>query len=336
MKLSSPTRAQYSVTEETLDTLDSLWNDPVTHRLWTCPFVSPPWLKSWMHRLGTAVTPFMQAVRDGDTVLGIAALSIDENDRTVSFIGDATVCDYLDFVVAPGREAEFFTGLIPDLRRKRIKALKLESIRADSYALTVLKGLAAQLECRLTVRQQDVALSVLLPDSWEAYLRQLSSKHRHEIRRKLRRMHDAGRIAYHLAEHRPDVEKTMQTFLLHFRTNRPEKAAFMTPGMAVFFRTLASHLSEAGMLRLFSLTIDGVSAAEVLCFDFRSTRYLYNNAYDDHFSPLSVGVMSKVFSLRDGIRSGLKTYDFLKGAEAYKYRLGGKPIPLYSCRIDLD
>lgn len=336
MKFSSPIDGQYTVTEETLDTLASLWDNPVTRQLWTCLFVSPPWLKSWLGSFGGDVTPFMQAVRDGDAVLGIAVLSIDKSDRTVSLIGDASVCDYLDFVVAPGREAEFFAVLIRDLRRKEIKALKLESIRADSSILTVLKGMAENLSCRLTIRQQDVALSVLLPGSWEAYLMQLTGKHRHEIRRKLRRLHDAGQIAYQLARNKTDVEKAMEDFLLHFRTNRPDKAAFMTPRMAVFFRTLARNLSEAGILKLFSLTIDGISAAEVLCFDFRSTRYLYNNAYDGYFSSLSVGVMSKVFSIRDGIRMGLKTYDLLKGAEAYKYRLGGKSIHIYSCRIDLD
>jgi CelD/BcsL family acetyltransferase involved in cellulose biosynthesis len=50
---------------------------------------------------------------------------------------------------------------------------------------------------------------------------------------------------------------------------------------------------------------------------------------------LSVGFLSKVLSIRDGIRSGLRTYDFLKGGEAYKQRLGGRPLSLYRCRLDL-
>jgi CelD/BcsL family acetyltransferase involved in cellulose biosynthesis len=50
---------------------------------------------------------------------------------------------------------------------------------------------------------------------------------------------------------------------------------------------------------------------------------------------LSVGLLSKVLSVRDAIRSGLRTYDFLKGGEAYKQHLGGRPLPLYRCRVDL-
>jgi hypothetical protein len=45
--------------------------------------------------------------------------------------------------------------------------------------------------------------------------------------------------------------------------------------------------------------------------------------------------MSKVLSIRESIEMGRQKYDFLKGAEAYKERLGGKPIPLYRCHVTL-
>jgi hypothetical protein len=63
--------------------------------------------------------------------------------------------------------------------------------------------------------------------------------------------------------------------------------------------------------------------------------YLYNNGYDGRFSSLSVGLLSKVISIKESIQIGKKKYDFLKGAEEYKHRLGGKPVPLYRCQIKL-
>ena len=54
-----------------------------------------------------------------------------------------------------------------------------------------------------------------------------------------------------------------------------------------------------------------------------------------YFAALNVGLLSKVLSIRDAIQSGLRTYDFLKGDEAYKRRLGGRPLPLYRCRVEL-
>jgi CelD/BcsL family acetyltransferase involved in cellulose biosynthesis len=106
--------------------------------------------------------------------------------------------------------------------------------------------------------------------------------------------------------------------------------------MADFFRSLAIGLAEDGIVKLFTLRLDEALAAAVMCFDYQSVRYLYNNAYDQRFGHLSVGVISKVLSLKDAVESDLRRYDFLKGGELYKERLGGKPVQLYDCRIDLS
>jgi CelD/BcsL family acetyltransferase involved in cellulose biosynthesis len=40
-------------------------------------------------------------------------------------------------------------------------------------------------------------------------------------------------------------------------------------------------------------------------------------------------------SIRESIRSGMKVYDLLRGAETYKRHLGGQPVTLYRCTIEL-
>lgn len=336
MNVSALKHDLYRVTDETLDSLGELWSNPANRLSWDCPFVSPPWLKAWMDSFGDDLTPYLRAVRVRGELIGVAPLTINSADKTATFMGHTSVCDYLDFVIVPGREIEFFAGLVRDLRRRGVKYLVLESVRADSSVLTVLKGMAAQLGFRMVSEVQDVAMAVALPKTWQKYLMQLPGKHRHEIRRKLRRLYDAGPVAFIPAENLNQTDRAIETLLELFQKNRPEKAAFMTQQMAVFFRSLARALAEAGMLKLFTLQIDGVTAAAVMCFDFRSTRYLYNNAYDERFSRLSVGLMSKVLSLKDGLQSGLTTYDFLKGGEPYKRRLGGIPLQLCHCRVELD
>jgi CelD/BcsL family acetyltransferase involved in cellulose biosynthesis len=61
--------------------------------------------------------------------------------------------------------------------------------------------------------------------------------------------------------------------------------------------------------------------------------YLYNSAYDPNYSYLSAGLLSKVLCIRESIRRGMKKWDFLKGAEPYKYHIGGREIPIHSCQI---
>jgi CelD/BcsL family acetyltransferase involved in cellulose biosynthesis len=108
----------------------------------------------------------------------------------------------------------------------------------------------------------------------------------------------------------------------------------MTDQRTSFFRSLAEAMAEARLLRLYFLDIDAAPAAAVMSFDYNSTVYLYNNGYDDQYRRLSVGLLSKVYTIQDSIRRGKKKYDFLKGTEAYKHRLGGRPVQLYRCQVE--
>jgi hypothetical protein len=83
------------------------------------------------------------------------------------------------------------------------------------------------------------------------------------------------------------------------------------------------------------LSVDGEATAGVFCFDYKGIRYLYNSGYNERFKPLSVGVLSKVFSIQKAIEAGCRHYDFLRGPEAYKKRIGGHETPLYQCRLEL-
>ena len=46
-------------------------------------------------------------------------------------------------------------------------------------------------------------------------------------------------------------------------------------------------------------------------------------AYDVALAPLSVGIACHAYAIRAAIDEGLRTYDFLRGGEPYKYDLGG-------------
>jgi hypothetical protein len=48
-----------------------------------------------------------------------------------------------------------------------------------------------------------------------------------------------------------------------------------------------------------------------------------------------VGVLSKVMLIQRSIYEKKDKFDFLKGTETYKYRLGGKEVPLNRLRITL-
>jgi CelD/BcsL family acetyltransferase involved in cellulose biosynthesis len=331
MVCSSLEAEAYAVTRETFETLSSYWLASEASLPWSCPFVLPPWLKVWWTTFGAGWAPRIMGVRHGEELIGIAPLRVLEGEAR--FIGDPDVCDYLDFIVAPGRGPEFFRVLIEELKQQGIRHLELGPVRADSTVMSDLVPVAERLKCEFTLDREDVSYELALPATWEAYLGLLKGTERHEIRRKLRRLEEAARIEFRRVDDPHEVGPSMDTFLGFFGANRSDKEAFMTSRRARFFRSLAEAMAEAGLLTLSFLELDAKPAAAVMCFHDPSTVYLYNNGYDNRFRSLSVGFLSKVLSIREAIREGKKRFDFLKGPEAYKRRLGGKPVSLYRCRL---
>ena len=322
-----------SVFTETFESLASSWLNQENLLRWNCLFVLPPWLRVWWDCFGGGLTRYLCSVRNDKEVLGSAPLVL--QGKKASFMGSSDVCDYLDFVVLPGKEPEFFRLLLEHLIRRGITCLDLGPVRRDSTVLTNLLPLAESLGCESACKQEDVSLELELPETWEEFLAVLSTKERHEVRRKLRRLEDSASIQLRVVEDLQAVPGAMELFLELMSLSRPEKAAFLTTPMAAFFCSLAEAMAEVKILKIFFLDLDGKPAAAALCFDHHASRYLYNSGYDPQFRWLSAGLLNKVFSIRESIERGQKKYDFLKGGEIYKYRLGGKPIPLYRCQIQL-
>jgi CelD/BcsL family acetyltransferase involved in cellulose biosynthesis len=324
----------YTVESETLDSIFAHWRQTDSFLTWNCLFVLPVWLKPWWDNFGRNATLYLLSIRHEGRIIGIAPLQ--RSDDTVRLIGDENVCDNLDFIVAPEKSAEFYRILLNHLKQDGVKRLELEPVRQDSSVMAQLLPMAEKTGCRSSYEGHDVSFELALPGSWDDYLTLLRGKERHEIRRKLRRLYEAGPISYRLVEDASSLKKEMETFLELFRSNRADKAEFMNDQMASFFKELAEALQEARILKLFFLYLDERAVAATMCFDYRSTMYLYNNGYDNDFSLLSVGLLGKVLSIKESIQSGKKNYDFLKGAEVYKRRFGGQPIQLNRCLIELS
>lgn len=316
-----------------LEGLMDIHQDDGSELQWNCPFVLPAWLKAWWSVFGQGIEPLIATVRQGEAVIGAAPLAV--RDEMIQFLGSPEVCDYFDCAVAPGRERFFFKALFAYLSAKGYRNLDLGPIRADS---TVMKFFSENwnsgaLEYHL--KGNEVCVELDLPGSWDGFLDILDGKQRHELRRKLRRLQEAGSIRFRKVDGGAELPQAIEAFLNLFTMNRKDKAAFMTGQMASFFGTLAAALADEGLLRLFLLDVNDQPVASVFCFDHQGTRYLYNNGYDVAFEGISVGLMSKVLSIQAAIGEGLRAYSFLKGSEAYKYRLGGREAQLLKCVVTL-
>lgn len=307
--------------------------DSHTQLQWNCPFVLPFWLRTVWRHLGGNGDAYLLRVADGTNLVGIVPLCLE--DDTAYFLGHPDVCDYQDIIATPGQGVRVMDAAIHHLAARGIRRLDLGTLHPDAVALQALNTLASDGAVTLQLRQDDVTYEMDLPSHWDDYLMKLSGKQRHEVRRKIRRLQEHGPYAYQMTADNRGLEADTDTFLTLFQLNREDKAAFMDQTMSAYFRDLIQTLAEHGMLRLYLLKIDGIDAACVLCFDYGGVRYLYNSGYDAQYHRLNVGILSKLFSIQTGIDAGCRRYDFLKGSEVYKKRIGGIQTPLYRGRIEL-
>ena len=318
---------------ETLESVAAYWQGGENALTWRCPFVLPPWLSAWWPLAAGDWSPYILSGHCHGQLAGIAPLM--RKGPEARLMGDADVCDHLDVVVAPPYATAFCQRLLDGLARDGVRRVVLSPVRQDSSVMTHLIPMAEGWGARVHCDHQAHLFAMPLPDSWEAYLQRLSGKERHEIRRKFRRLDQAGRVALRCIGHGSELPAAMQAFLTLFRANRTDKANFMTDTMMAFFLRLAENLAAADLLKLYFLDLDSRPIAAALCIDDRSTVYLYNNGYDAAFRSLSIGVLSKVLTIKASIDDGRQTYDFLKGSEAYKKRLGGKPVNILGCSLEL-
>lgn len=313
---------------EVLDTLE----DALKCLGWDHVFMLPAWLHAWWEAFGAGSTIYIRPVYAGDELVGIAPMRLD-GDRAL-FIGDPDVCDYMDFIVMPGRTEDFLDGLLRHLRADGIKHLELDNLRLKSTAMA-LAARSGTGEVKGSSMVCDVSVQIQLPAGWDAYLKSLNSRVAHEIKRKMRRLQEAGPIDYRVVENEVDLPGALDVLINLMCRSREDKAAFMDEHRERFFRSLTEKMGEPGLVKFGLLEMDGRNVAAVMYFDYGQTTYLYNCGYDPAYGALSVGLVSKLCCIRQSIEGGKKVFDLLKGGESYKYRLGGKEMPLYSARIDL-
>lgn len=300
---------------------------------WASVFVLPPFLKSWWEVFKSSGEHlWLRSFWEGDKLLGLAPLRI--RDGTAFFIGSTDLCDYADFITVPGREKKLFDALLFYLDRKGIYRLELAAVRPESAIFSHLVPIARNKMAYVDFFKEDYSVELELPLSYEDFLFNLTKKQRHEVRRKTRKLTESGEVSYHVYDQKMVCSK-IEEFLQLFISSRQDKASFLNLKRRSFFNNLCMNFSDYKILKLGVVKLNSQPVGMVLYFDYQDTVYLYNSAYVPEYRNLSAGLAANLFCINDSIQYNKKIFDFLKGAEDYKMRLGGEKIPLYRLRIDL-
>jgi len=297
------------------------------------PFLSPAWQRIWWEEFGPSSEgePVLLRVADGAKVCAFVPLM--REGGTMTFAGNSSICDYMDIVGASDGRADLLEAVLRSLGEEEWSELVLWAVREDSPTFKALPGVCTTLGLTCETEVEDVCPQLDLPGDWEEYLAGLDKKDRHELRRKLRKLSQGGEPELEVLTTEDDVNAAMDDFLKQHKTSRADKETFMTSQMEGFFRRVVPALAADGGVEMTFLRLGGVRAACVLCFRADGQLLLYNSGYEKAYAGLSVGLLSKALALQRAIEQGMRRFDFLRGAEPYKYDLGARDVAVYRCVI---
>jgi hypothetical protein len=272
------------------------------------PFPHAPFLETWWRHRSTEE---VLVVGDADAT---AAIVIDGVGR---FAGESHLTDYhCPLGPHPGALA----GDLLDLD----VPLVLDSLPAEAADPLESAFRSAGIAVERTHGEPCMVIDLSVPDDdgWEMVL---ASKQRHEVRRKRRRFVDA------LGEPSLGVDRAaFGRFVDLHRAAEGAKGRFMTDEMASFFEALLGiDGARLDVLR----GDDGSVVAAAFGFEDDDAYYLYNSAFDPSVGEVSPGIVLVDALIQVESAGGRSRFDFLKGTEEYKRRLGASERPLITLEV---
>jgi CelD/BcsL family acetyltransferase involved in cellulose biosynthesis len=323
---------------ESADRLESVepdaWDALLAASRLRSPFLSWTWQQHWAAVFAAHRRLDVRRVVDAEGGL-VAVLPLYEPAPGVlELVGGADVSDYLDLLARAGQEEEAWSALLQSRAGERARWV-LHAVPAGSPTVRVLPALAGSCSLAATVELEERCPVVALPSSWDAYLATLTSKHRHELTRKIRRFErdvpDGRVVAVHGAD---DVAARLGAFLALHRASRVGKAKFMDERMEAFFRAAIPALAARQGVRLWLLEAAGEPIASFICLEWDDTVGLYNSGFAPARAALSPGLVLLSHVIRDAIARRRRRFDFLRGEERYKLEFEPRLEDVFKVEID--
>jgi CelD/BcsL family acetyltransferase involved in cellulose biosynthesis len=307
------------------------WNSLVKQSIADTPFSRYEYLSEWWKTLGGGewkqATLVLVSATENDQLVGIAPLFITEYDgqRALMLVGSIEISDYLDLIVREDDLSRFLAGLLDFLVSSLTdnwSAIDWYNIPDSSPTLAALKTESERLGWAHHEEVYHPTPYIPLNGSFDEYLSRLEKKQRHEIRRKMRRAAESGRVRFYVVDKNADIETELEGFF-HLMIQDPNKAMFLRDAMRDQMSTTIQAAHEQGYLWLGFLEVDGVKVAASLNFDYKNKLWGYNSGVSRTHMELSPGWVLLAHTIQWCCENNRYEFDFMRGDEEYKYRFGG-------------
>lgn len=296
------------------------------------PFQAPGWLLPWWRHFGQG-RPIIASLRRDGRLIGLLPLYVypDREARKLLPLGIG-LSDYGGGLFTPDLDAREITALLASLGdlAEEWDVLELHLLPATS----ALRHAPAPRGWAESAEIETVCPILALPSRAEDLPAALPRRMADNLRYCQRR---AARAGVHIR--RVGAAETEAALAVLARLHGARWRARGLPGVwadasvAGFHRAAATELAAAGLLRLYILSHGDVPIAGYHGFLHRRHAFYYLSGFDPAWATLSPGTLIVAHAIREALREGAVAFDFLRGAEAYKYRWGARDRPLHLRRL---
>lgn len=310
------------------------WNALLARNPWATVFCSPAWQSALINEFVPAGLFRLITVTRQDELLAVLPLAM--NTAAMLETPGRWVTDYLDPLIdAQAAEPcwEIILSLLSELWDWSVGAVQFYHIRGTSVMRQLLPALAPKFGFAYQETFTTNAPFITLPQSWDEYLATLDAHERKEIKRKIRNAQAKANLQWLTLSKEEELVPALERALSAMRQSESPKADFTDEVLVGFLLRVCPILARQGDFFLQELVLEGKPSAWLLAFRSDRGPMIYNTAYDFAQRQWSPGIVGFALSIQDAIASGAPVYNFLRGAEDYKDRLGATDLQLFKIQL---
>jgi tetratricopeptide (TPR) repeat protein len=237
--------------------------------------------------------------------------------------------DYTGLVCMPQYEDAVVSAFAEQLKKLNWAYLRLDNFRASDARLEQLLWYFP--EKKFDIKMLDRVNSadnidncicpyVALPDDWDAYVGTLSANTRQKMRRFLRQLDNSSELQVTVANANT-VERDLDIVLRFWRAKWAARKGDRIETLVRANRANFLSAFQNGQLFLPMLWRgeEPLGGLAFLIDERKKALLFYLGARDENVTTPPPGFLLHAYSLRHAVSRGIRTYDFLRGNEPYKY-----------------
>jgi CelD/BcsL family acetyltransferase involved in cellulose biosynthesis len=300
-------------TRDSVDSIAPAWRGLLERARCNRAFASPSWYLAALD-VQPWLAPRLLAAFRGETLAGVMPLVWDNRGDFTCFV--TALSDYNDLIVASGDVAP--GRLLMSVARTRFRNLELACVRPDSDCAQAEERVAAFGERKVVCPYADISSGY---ESWLSSRSVSFRKHlKHAVRRASSYGIDVGRVD---PLQRKNVDLASRFLQLH-KDRFGERSLFVRdPVAGALVARVLPDLSRDGGAALFGFWANGQLAGLNLCMVGSDSLCYWNAGFLSSVEAMSPGALMIHAALRDACAMGLREFDMMRGAEAYKTRWCG-------------